>query len=92
MDSISCYNCIRKTECYTPVGLVKLSRGATFDEMNNGFECGACFRSYDEAREFIYIIGDVLRRQDIWVRKSIMKQIAYRVGVPLYNVEIEFER
>lgn len=92
MSNQVCYDCIRKTECYTSDGLFKLKQGVTFADMHNGYECGACFRNYEEAREFIYVIGDVLNSLDVIMRQYIFRCIAEKYNLPVYNIELEFDR
>ena len=91
MSDQVCYNCIRKTECYTQLGLDKLKSGVTYEEMM-GYSCGACFKNYEEAREFIYTVGDAIKELDVKTRQKIMNFIADKYGVSVYHVELELNR
>ena len=84
-----CYDCERKTECFTEQGLVQLKPGETYKDIT-GCECGAVFTNYEEMREFVYKIGEVINQQR--TSDHIIKLIAEKCGVSPYFVRLEFER
>ena len=86
-----CYSCIRKTECYTKEGLKALRPDKTHEDMT-GYECGVPFITYEEMREFIYVIGEAIYKQRAEVQDDIIKFIADRYNLPEYNITIEFCR
>ena len=87
-----CFNCIRKTECYTELGLKELVKPNKTVEDLTGYECGAIFTNYEEAREFIFIIGEAINSQSRQVQNSIYQFIADKYKLDIYNVMIEFDR
>ena len=86
-----CYDCIRKTECYTELGLKELKPNETYKD-RTGYECGVAFTDYDEMREFVYVIGEAINKQSKKVQNSIMEFIADKYNLSLYNVMLEFSR
>lgn len=87
-----CFDCIRKTECYTKLGLKELVKlNKTYKDLT-GYECGVAFTNYEEAREFIFVIGEAINSQSKKVQKEIFQFIADKYDLPLYNVMLEFDR
>lgn len=87
-----CYDCIRKTECFTESGLKELEPNKPCTEYLNGWPCGCCFYNYEELREFIYVIGEAINNQSKKVQNNIFGYIADKYELPKYNVMIEFDR
>ena len=91
MDKKYCYDCIRNIECYAVTELKNLKQNETYKD-KTGYECGVAFTNYEEIREFVYVIGEAINTQSEDVRNNIMKFIANKYNLPLYNVMLEFER
>ena len=91
MEKQNCYNCIRKTECYTALGLQKLEQDKSFGITENG-ECGAIFINFDEAREFIYAIGDAIYEQGNEVFEGVISHLANKYNVEKCDVAVELDR
>lgn len=87
----TCLRCPRKTECYPEDIAKSLIPDQTYKTIA-GYDCGVCFRNYEEMREFIFIIGEAINKRSKYVKDSIMKDIAEQYGLPVYNVMLEFER
>lgn len=85
MSKQICGECLRKTECYTKEGLEKLDKMKTYEELT-GYECGALFRDYEGAREFIRVVGDVINAQSKITKNRIIKQIAEKCNSNTYAV------
>ena len=91
MNQRICYDCIRKTECYTENSVSTLQPGKTYKDYT-GYDCGVAFTNYDELREFVYVIGEAINTQGKRTQTKIMQFIADKYDIPLYNVQTEFER
>lgn len=91
MNDKICYNCLRKAECYSKSELENLKPNETYKD-KTGYECGVAFTNYEEIREFVYVIGDAINKQNKRVQEDIMRFIADKYNLPLYNVRLEFQR
>lgn len=91
MANRNCYNCIRKTECYTALGLQKLEQDKSFGITKN-CDCGAIFTNFEEAHEFIYAIGEAIYEQSEEVQKSILTYLKNKYKVERYVIEVELGR
>ena len=78
----NCYNCPRKTECYTELGLEKLNP-------DYNFNCGALYTDYDEAIKLIHIIGEAIEKRSKYIQKQIFEYIADQCNSDVYNVKAE---
>lgn len=87
----SCYDCMRKTECYTKAELENLKPDETYKD-KTGYDCGVTFTNYEEMREFIYVIGEAISEQSKKTQNKIIGFIADKYNLPVYNVRMEFER
>ena len=91
MSDRVCFNCSRKVECYTESVRGSLSPDGTYKDMT-GYECGVAFTNFDEAKEFIHVIGDAIFSQSKSVQNKIVQYIAEKYNLPLYNVKLELLR
>ena len=80
----TCYECPRKTECYTKEGLAKLKPGEP--PYGGHYECGALFTDFDGARTLLLRIGDALDTIPKKHRKAIIQHIADAYGTGTYPV------
>lgn len=86
-----CYNCMRKTECYSEAEIKNLKPGVTY-KSKTGYDCGVTYTNYAELRKFVEVIGEAIFERGTKTQDSIMKFIAKRYNLPLYNVRLEFEK
>lgn len=86
-----CYDCVRKTECYSATEIAKLKPGETYKD-KTGYDCGVAFTNYEELREFVEVIGEAIALQKNKVQESIFSFIAEKYDLPVYNVRLEFEK
>ena len=91
MEERNCYNCLRKTDCYTKEGLEYLERNKE-SSLYYDQPCGALYRDYEEAKRLIRVIGEALKTQSKKTQNSIIKFIADEYDMPVYNVMIELEK
>ena len=82
-----CYDCPRKTECYTPEGLAKLKPNEP--PYGGANECGALFTDFDGARALLHRIGDALDTIPKRHREAVIRHIANAYGCCAYDVLVE---
>lgn len=86
-----CYNCVRKTECYSASQIKNLKKGETYKD-KTGYDCGVAYTNYKELRKFVEVIGEAIATQNKKTQEDIFQFIAERYNLPLYNVRLEFEK
>ena len=91
MNEKTCFACVRKTECYSELGLKDLKPNQTYRD-TTGYECGVAFTNYEELREFVFVIGEAIGAQSKKVQNGIFQYIANKCDLPVYTIMLELER
>lgn len=79
---MNCYECERKHECYTDLGLSKL----TPDTNYGMYDCGALYNDFDGARTLLLRIGEALDTLPKKHREAVIRHIAKAYQVDHYAV------
>ena len=88
MKNRSCYDCTRKFECFSKSTFEKMKPGTTYKDIT-GYDCGALFTNYEELRNALFKIGEVIDQQSKRTSNKIIKEIAEKCGTSEYNVRLE---